>query len=162
MKAFYIVVLSLLTFAACNRQEDSTDVRPDRARRMVGTYQISLLTMQTGSQPSVSVRMPLQYGGRALLSGAITIARQSENVVDATVALTVNKSALPSEIDPALVQDQSYIRQNLEIRDNGTGYDLYADGEKIARFDDNTFTIQRVIANPETGDIYNVGLQAQR
>ncbi|AQG78167.1 hypothetical protein [Spirosoma montaniterrae] len=161
MKALYIFVLSVLTFTACNRQNDAA-VQPDRARRMAGTYQISLLTMQAGSQPSVSVPMPLQYNGQPLLSGAITITRKSENRVDATVAMTVNKSAIPANVDPALVQDQSYTSENLEIRDNGTGYDLFVDGDKIARFDDNTFTIQRVVANPQTGETYNVGLQAKK
>ena len=99
------------------------------------------------------------------MTAAITVARKSESLVDQTLALTFNKAALPplpANVDPLLLDDKSFNFEDMEIRNNGTGYDLYANGKKIAYFDDNTYTVQRVITDPNTGETYTIGYRATK
>lgn len=161
MKTLFIIALSVLTFSACTKQDDAP-VQADRARKMAGTYQVNLMTFQAGSQPVVSIPLPAQFNGQPLMSVAITITRKSESSVDQTVVFTINKSVLPATFDQSLLKDDSYTFENMEIRNNGMGYDLYADGKKVAYFDDDTYTVQRSEANPNTGETYNVGLRAKK
>ena len=161
MKTLFLIVISVLTFSACTKQ-DSAAVQPDRARKMAGTYQIDQLTFQTGSEPAISIPLPLQLNGQPALAASINITRKSENVVDQTVAFVLNKAAFPADIDPGLLKDESYNVENLEIRDNGAGYDLYVNGDKLARFDDNTYSVDRTITDPNTGKTYRVGLRAKK
>ena len=161
MKTFFLIALSALTFSACTKQ-DSTAVRPDRARKMAGTYQVDQVTFQVGSEPAISIPLPLQLNGQPAFTASISITRKSENVVDQTVAFVINKAAFPADVDPHLLKDESYNAENLEIRDNGAGYDLYVDGDKLARFDDNTYIVDRTITDPDTGKTYRVGLRAKK
>ena len=161
MKAFLLIALSILTFAGCNRQNNST-VQPDRARRMAGTYQVNLWTVQIDTDPVISVPFPLPYNGQPAAAMSITITRKSENVVDQTVAVTFNKAAFPVGIDLSLLKDESYNVENLEIRDNGSGYDLFINGEKTARFDDNIYTFNRTVADPKSGRTIKLGMRATK
>lgn len=161
MKTLVVIALSILTFSACTKQND-TPVQADRARKMAGTYQVNLMTLQVGSQPTLSIPFPAQFNGQPLMSASITITRKSESSVDQTMAFTINKSALPASIDQSLLNDERYTFEDMEIRNNGTGYDLYANGAKVAYFDDNTYTIQNVVTDLKTGETYSIGLRAKK
>ncbi len=161
MKTFFVIAFAMLTFSACTKQ-DSAAVQPDRARKMAGTYEVNLLTFQVDSKPAISQPFPAQFNGQPIMSASITITRKTESTVDQTMAFTFNKSAFPAGIDLSMLKDENYTFDNMEIRNNGTGYDLYADGKKVAYFDDDVYTVQRADTDPRTGMTFNVGLRAKK
>jgi hypothetical protein len=159
MKSLLFVGLLALTLAGCSTPGDNTTVAPDRARRMAGLYQVNFISVQNGSQAPVTTALPLVINGKEVLAFSIDISRKAENLVRVTLALTV---------DPALVAQAGLDAKSLshsgdmEIRDNGSGYDLYEQGRKVARFDDNTITIQLEETIPQTGQVLKTEVRGKK
>lgn len=145
----FLLLIALLT--GCSKSGDDATPRPDRARRMSGMYVLNYISVQNGSQPAMSTALPLVMNGKEVFSATISITRKTENTVDVTMALTIDKTLADQiGLDP---KDLTNVVQQMEIRDNGSGYDLYDQGQKVARYDNDTFTMQSEVKNPQTGEV---------
>ena len=138
MKTAIYLFIALLIVAGCSKPSTDDSVTPDRGRRMAGTYEVSSMAMQYGSEPKEVIPIPLILEGKQLLSAEIGVERVAEGQVNVKMKLIVDESIFGGM--PGMEDTQ--LEQLMEIRNNGSGYDLYEDGKKVARFDDDMFVVQ--------------------
>ncbi|MBO0939749.1 hypothetical protein J2I47_24600 [Fibrella sp. HMF5335] len=152
MKLILPFILLLTLLSGCSTSGDNIAPQPDRARRMSGTYLLNYMSVQNGSQPAVSTALPLQMNGKELLSATISITRKTESTVDVAMSLTIDQTLADQiRLNP---KDLTNVVQPMEIRDNGGGYDLYNQSQKVARYDNDTFIMQLEAKNPQTGEVF--------
>ncbi|MBO0932680.1 hypothetical protein [Fibrella aquatilis] len=145
----FLLLFALLT--GCSKSGDNATPQPDRARRMSGVYVLNYISIQQVGQPAMSIPLPLVMNGKELFSATLNIARKTESTVDVTIALKIDQSLIDQTgIDPKELVNTV---QQMEIKDNGSGYDLYNQGQKVARYDNDTFTTQTEVKDPQTGAV---------
>jgi hypothetical protein len=128
MKPLLLVCLTVLALAGCAPSDKTVTPQADRARLMAGAYVMNYLSAQVGTAPAQVTPLPLMQNGKELLSLTMSIARLSESTVDLTVSIIVDPSLIQQGLNP----DDLTSHQQADIKDNGNGYDLYAQGKKVA------------------------------
>ena len=150
MKSILPVLLLFALLTGCSKSGDNAAPQPDRARRMSGTYVLNYISVQQTGQPAISTPLPLVLNGKEVFSATISITRKTESTVDVVMLVKVDQTLADQiQLDPKNLTNVV----PMEIKDNGAGYDLYNQGQKVAHYDNDTFTTQSEVKNPQTGEV---------
>lgn len=126
MKRLLYLSLFVALTTACSK--NTTDVAPDAATTIVGTYEVSTLS-QTGAGASMTYALPLtttSNGVTVTLSGQIGVVKKTESTVGMT--LTLKTTGQP---------DNNQDIGTLEIK----GTDLYSGTTKVGTADGTNLSL---------------------
>ncbi|GAA4412936.1 hypothetical protein GCM10023187_40650 [Nibrella viscosa] len=135
MKKLLYLLFVPLTFTACKKDSEAD---PDPGARVAGTYQVSYISQEVTGTPKVELSLPVVVGGQTIASGTATVTRKSENFIDGNLVVKVQGNP-----------DQAVPLTNVEVKRNGSTYDLLLGTNKIGTADGTNLDVD--ISQPASG-----------
>ncbi|WP_460635445.1 hypothetical protein [Larkinella harenae] len=144
MNPIVFFLLVLVTFGACKK--DNTNPGPnetaDAASNVAGTYKLSSFHFIMGANEIELPTLPMMESGKTVASGTVKITRKSADKASLNVSLY-----LEGEGNHSLVEGL-----DIEIKESGSNFGLYADGDRIGDADGDFIIFNVSGTDPDSGD----------
>ncbi|RCR70030.1 hypothetical protein [Larkinella punicea] len=144
MKKILVFLFVLGVLAAC-KKDNNDDPKPDQpaepAAKVAGTYKLSSFHFINGANEVELEKLPVVESGKTVASGTVKLTKKSDGKVVMNLNLVIEgEGTIP------VLEDLE-----VEVRESGKVFGLYADGERIGDADGD-FIIFNVSGTSETGD----------
>jgi hypothetical protein len=144
VKKLLLFLFVLGTFVACKKDSNS-DPAPDKpaepAAKVAGTYKLTSFHFVNGANEVELEKLPVLEGGKTVASGTVKLTKKSDGKVTMDLTLVIEgEGTIP------VVEDLE-----IEVRESGKVFGLYADGERIGDADGG-FIIFNISGKSDTGD----------
>ncbi|GAB3764186.1 hypothetical protein [Spirosoma pomorum] len=152
MKHLLLFVFAGLVLAACSKKDDPTPSGP--ASTVAGNYTLSAFLLLDGADTLYLPQLPTtNQTQNVTVSGTlgITQVNNSTNFVDMLVTLKATGSS-----------DATIPLDSVEVRQNGSSYDLYLRTLPLGTTDGKTVKFDVSQTDPQTGDRFRIAFNAQR
>ena len=128
MKKLLTTLSVVFLLAGCSKKDDA--VAPDAASAVVGTYNVSRLEIDApGTANDSKLALPVTNAG-VTASATLVATRKTEKTVSLLFTQkTTSKPDTPTDFG------------EVEVRANGSNYDVYEGTDKVGTVVGNTFTI---------------------
>lgn len=146
MKKVLLFLFVLVAFTACKKENNDPTPQPTEpvatpAEKVAGTYKLSSFHFINGANEVELEKLPMLEGGKTVASGTLKIAKKSNGVATMDLSLFIEGEGNLSVIE----------NLEVEVKESGKVYGLYADGERIGDADGG-FIIFNVSGKSEAGD----------
>ncbi len=142
-----LVIFLLALLAACSTKNEVT---PDAGSVVAGVYPLSYIRSDSAGVTLYEYNLPASSGSNSL-SGSLTARRDSASVVLLTQTIKLTGYA-----------DQTSILGSVNLRSNGSGYDMYVGTQKVGTADGTSISIDATQTDVTTGTIYRDILTAKK
>jgi hypothetical protein len=154
MKKILVFLFVLGVLAAC-KKDNNDDPKPGQAAepaaKVVGTYKLSSFHFINGANEVELEKLPVVESGKTVASGTVKLTKKSDGKVVMNLNLVIEgEGTIP------VLEDLE-----VEVRESGKVFGLYADGERIGDADGD-FIIFNVSGTSETGDELLLAFNAKK
>lgn len=135
MKKLVLFIVVLVSFSACKKGQD--EVKPKgTASEIIGTYELTNFRLQLANDKNdyQYPQLPVVQKGKKTDYGTVTLREVENNLDGAVMGLSLTLPTIGLELD-----EEEFA--HIDVKKNGSKYDIYADGTKFASVSGSTLSL---------------------